>query len=243
MVTIRDALTYSRNLATINMVSDMGFRKVVNGLHQFGIVEDLPENLSLALGTISLSPHDLAKYYTMFAAAGVQTNPILIRRVVTPKGETFQYENTHRQVETREQIYKMTSMLQDVVAFGTGKEARVYGVEIAGKTGTTNKNIDAWFAGYSPTIETIVWYGNDNNTPMRKNETGGRAAGSVFRYFMEDLFRIYPKTKRYFDRPLATPSSGKSVTVDENGTESTSEDSSPSDASQEASPSEEKAPL
>jgi hypothetical protein len=60
---------------------------------------------------------------------------------------------------------------------------------------------------------------------------------------MEDLFRIYPKTKRYFDRPLATPSSGKSVTVDENGTESTSEDSSPSDASQEASPSEEKAPL
>lgn len=219
MVTIRDALSHSRNLATINMVSDMGFRKVVNGLHQFGVVEDLPENLSLVLGTISLTPHDLAKYYTMFAGAGVQTNPILIRRVITPKGETFQYENTHRQVDSREQIYKMTSILQDVVAFGTGTEARVYGVEIAGKTGTTNKNIDAWFIGYSPTIETVVWYGNDNNTPMRKSETGGRAAGSVFRYFMEDVFRIYPKTKRYFDRPLSSPTGNSLNRVDSEGNE------------------------
>jgi len=201
MVTIRDALTHSRNLATINMVSDMGFGKVTDGLRRFGITENLPPDLSLALGTMMISPIDLAKYYTMFASGGALTNPILIREVVTPTGERIKYENKSRQVNTPEQIYLMTSILKDVVSRGTGTAARVPGIEIAGKTGTTNKNVDAWFAGYSPTVETVVWFGNDNNTPMRRSETGGRAAGPVFRYFYEDLLRIYPNTKRYFDRP------------------------------------------
>ncbi len=201
MVTIRDALTHSRNLATINMVSDMGFGKITEGLRKFGIVENLPPDLSIALGTIMVSPIDLAKYYTMFAGGGAQTNPILIREVVTPTGERIRYENKRRQVDSPEQIYLMTSILQDVVRHGTGTLARVPGVEIAGKTGTTNKNVDAWFVGYSPTVETVVWFGNDNNTPMRRSETGGRAAGPVFRYYYEDLLRIYPNTKRTFDRP------------------------------------------
>lgn len=201
MVTIRDALTHSRNLATINMVSDMGFGKITDGLRRFGIVENLPPDLSIALGSISLSPLDLAKYYTMFASGGALTNPILIRQVVTPKGETIKYENKSRQVDTPQQIYLMTSILKDVVRRGTGTSARVGGIEIAGKTGTTNKNVDAWFAGYSPTVETVVWFGHDNNTPMRRSETGGRAAAPVFRYFYEDLLRIYPNTKRTFDVP------------------------------------------
>jgi len=234
MVTIRNALTYSRNLATINMVSDMGFGKVVEGLHRLGIVENLPPDLSIALGTIALSPHDLAKYYTIFATGGVQTNPILIRQVITPKGETFRYENKRRQVDTREQTYLMTSILQDVVSFGTGTAARVAGVEIAGKTGTTNKNVDAWFIGYSPTIETVVWYGHDNNTPMRRSETGGRAAGQVFRYYTEDLFRIYPNTKRYFDRPNGVYSGSKNT--DSNETENFTDISQTPDEAQEQTP-------
>lgn len=201
MVTIRNALTYSRNLATINMVSDMGFRKVVDGLRKYGITENLPQDLSLALGTVSLSPLQLAKYYTMFASGGFLVNPILIREVVTPSGERIKYENKSRQVNTPEQIYLMTSILRDVVSHGTGTAARVSGMDVAGKTGTTNKNVDAWFAGYTPAAETVVWFGNDNNTPMRRTETGGRAAGQVFRYFNEDMLRIYPNTRRYFDRP------------------------------------------
>jgi penicillin-binding protein 1A len=201
MVTIRDALTHSRNLATINMVSDMGFQKVVEGLRRYGITENLPPDLSIALGTISISPIDLAKYYTMFAAKGVLSDPILIRNVITPKGETLRYENKHRQVNTPQQIYLMTSILQDVVRHGTGTAARVNGMDIAGKTGTTNKNVDAWFVGYSPSVETVVWMGHDNNTPMRRSETGGRAAAPVFKYFYDDLLRIYPNTKRYFDLP------------------------------------------
>ncbi|MDD5210789.1 MAG: PBP1A family penicillin-binding protein [Sulfuricurvum sp.] len=233
MVTIRDALTHSRNLATINMVSDMGFGKVVDGLHRLGIVENLPPDLSIALGTISISPHDMAKYYTIFPTGGILTNPILIRQVISPKGETFRYENKRRQVDTKEQTYLMTSILQDVVSYGTGNFARVPGLEIAGKTGTTNKNVDAWFIGYSPTVETVVWMGHDNNTPMRRSETGGVAAAPVFRYYYQDLLRIYPNTKRYFDRPSGVYSEGQG---DVNATENFTDISQAPAATQEQAP-------
>lgn len=233
MVTIRDALTHSRNLATINMVSDMGFGKITEGLRRFGITENLPPDLSIALGTISISPIDLAKYYTMFASGGAMTNPMLIREVMTPTGETIKYQNKSRQVDTPQQIYLMTSILKDVVAHGTGTNARVGGIEIAGKTGTTNDNVDAWFAGYSPTVETIVWFGHDNNTPMRRSETGGRAAAPVFRYYYEDMLRIYPNTKRYFDVPAGVYVGSVS---DGNGSESYTDTSAAPDATQEEAP-------
>lgn len=233
MVTIRDALTHSRNLATINMVSDMGFGKITEGLRRFGITENLPPDLSIALGTISISPMDLAKYYTMFASGGAMTNPMLIREVITPTGENIKYQNKSRQVDTPQQIYLMTSILKDVVSHGTGTNARVAGIEIAGKTGTTNDNVDAWFAGYSPTVETIVWFGHDNNTPMRRSETGGRAAAPVFRYYYEDLLRIYPNTKRYFDVPAGVyVGSGN----DGNNSESYTDTSAVPDATQEEAP-------
>jgi len=233
MVTIRDALTHSRNLATINMVSDMGFGKITDGLRRYGIVENLPPDLSIALGTIMISPIDIAKYYTMFASGGALTNPMLVRQVITPKGETIQYENKSRQVNTPQQIYLMTSILKDVVSHGTGTGARVGGIEIAGKTGTTNKNVDAWFVGYSPTVETVVWFGHDNNTPMRRSETGGRAAAPVFRYYYEDMLRIYPNTKRYFDLPAGVY---RAPTGDENGTEAFTDTSAAPDATQEDAP-------
>lgn len=216
------------------MVSDMGFQKVVEGLRRYGIVENLPPDLSLALGTMMISPLDLAKYYTMFASGGGLTNPILVREVVTPSGERIRYENKRRQVNTPEQIYLMTSILKNVVSYGTGTSARVAGIEIAGKTGTTNKNVDAWFAGYSPSVETVVWFGNDNNTPMRRSETGGRAAGQVFRYFYEDMLRIYPNTKRYFDRPAGVYD--MTTGGDDNATEAFTDTSKAPDVTQEEAP-------
>lgn len=95
----------------------------------------------------------------------------------------------------------MTTILRDVVDRGTGRNAAVKGIELAGKTGTTNKNMDGWFAGYSPSIETIVWFGNDDNTPMDRIETGGRIAGPAFSMYYEKVLELYPQVPRKFEKP------------------------------------------
>ena len=92
-------------------------------------------------------------------------------------------------------------MLKTVVSAGTGRGAITAGVQVAGKTGTTNNNIDAWFCGFTPEIQAIIWYGNDDNTPMRKIEGGGRTAAPVFRVFMEDYLKYFPQTIRNFTEP------------------------------------------
>ena len=199
LITLREALVHSRNLATINLVTDIGLGNMLKELKRYGIA-DLPHDLSLALGSITLSPLDLAKYYSSFANDGVQVKPILIRAIEN-RDDIWENETKNIRITTDEQAYLMTTILRDVVTRGTGRRAGVRGIEVAGKTGTTNKSIDAWFAGYSPTVETIVWFGNDNNTPMRRKETGGRVAGPAFRYFYQALIKKYPHIQRHFVKP------------------------------------------
>jgi penicillin-binding protein 1A len=200
LIPLREALVHSRNLATINLVTDIGLHGMLRKLREYGI-GDLPPDLSLSLGSISLSPLQLAQYYSSFANDGVQTEPVLIRSIEDMRGNLTTYESKKRTITTPQQTYLMTTILRDVVNRGTGRRARARGIELAGKTGTTNKSVDAWFAGYSPTVETIVWFGNDDNTPMRKKETGGRVAGPAFSYYYKQLLKLYPQVKRKFDQP------------------------------------------
>jgi penicillin-binding protein 1A len=95
----------------------------------------------------------------------------------------------------------MTDVLKDVVLRGTGRNAKVKGIELAGKTGTTNNNVDAWFCGYSPSIEVISWVGRDDNKPIGKGATGGAMAAPAFAYYYKELLKLYPDTKRIFDIP------------------------------------------
>ncbi len=211
LISLREALVHSRNLATINLVTDIGLRTMLQELKRYGI-KDLPHNLSLSLGSISLSPLSLAKYYTSFANKGVQVEPKLISSISSPYGHTVSFESKEKNITSPQQAFLMTTILRDVVTRGTGRRANVRGIEIAGKTGTTNKSMDAWFAGYSPTVETIIWFGNDDNTPMRKRETGGRVAGPSFAYYCKQLLALYPQTKRHFDQPdgiMSTTIKGK----------------------------------
>lgn len=201
LLTLREALVKSNNLATINLVHDIGLRTMLKELDRYGI-SNLPYDLSLSLGSISLSPLELSGYYSSFAAEGKAVEPVLIRRIDNLNSETIvENESNSTQITPPEQAYLMTSILQDVVKRGTGRRARVKGIELAGKTGTTNKSVDAWFTGYSPTVETIVWFGNDNNTPISKKDTGGTTAAPAFSYFYKELIRIYPQIKRNFDKP------------------------------------------
>lgn len=200
LLTLREALVHSRNLATINLVNDIGLSALLKEFKKFGIA-NLPPDLSIALGSITLSPLELAKYYTSFANGGIQVEPHLIRYI--DKGSTTVYEKAERTrfITEETQAYIMTTILQDVIKKGTGRRANVRGIELAGKTGTTNNNVDGWFAGYSPTIETVVWFGNDDNTPMHRRETGGKIAGPAFAMFYEEVLKLYPQIQRKFEMP------------------------------------------
>ncbi|SMP87336.1 penicillin-binding protein 1A [Epsilonproteobacteria bacterium SCGC AD-311-C15] len=200
LIPLREALVHSRNLATINLVNDIGLTQILRELKKFGIA-NLPPDLSLALGTISLSPLELAHYYTSFANGGIQVKPHLISSIDKNGRTVYEKNEESLFITEKTQAFIMTTILKDVVTRGTGRRARVKGIEVAGKTGTTNNNMDGWFAGYSPTIETVVWFGNDDNTPMYKKETGGRIAGPAFSKYYENVLKLYPQIQREFEVP------------------------------------------
>ena len=150
---------------------------------------------------MSVSLVEFSEAYSAFANNGTQVKPYIIEQIVNKDGKTVTFEPQTKEINTPEQNYLMTSILTDVVNKGTGKSAQVPGIELAGKTGTTNNNVDAWFCGYSPSIQTIVWFGNDNNTPMRKTETGGKIAGPAFSYFFKKYLEIHPEIPRNFIKP------------------------------------------
>ncbi len=199
---LREALVHSRNLATINLVSDLGVSTIRKRL-AFLDVPHIPRDMSIALGNLGLSPMKMAQIFSVFANKGHMIEPRIVSKIVSREGAVI-YATRPKEIEgfsTPEQTYMMTDILMDVIKRGTGRNARVEGIELAGKTGTTNKNVDAWFCGYSPTIETIVWFGRDNNKPIGRGATGGAIAAPAFAYFYKNLLKVYPETKRTFDIP------------------------------------------
>ncbi len=201
-IPFREALVHSRNLATINLVADLGVSTIRKRL-AFLDVPHIPRDMSIALGNLGLSPLKMAQIFSVFANEGHMIAPRLVSKIISKEGAVI-YETRPKEIEnftTPEQAYMMTDVLKDVVKRGTGRNARVEGIELAGKTGTTNNNIDAWFCGYSPTIETIVWFGRDDNKRIGKGATGGALAAPAFAFYYEKLLELYPETKRTFDIP------------------------------------------
>ena len=201
-ISLREALVHSRNLATINLVADLGVNTIRDRL-AFLDVPHIPKDMSIALGNLGLSPLKMAQIFSVFANKGHMIAPRLVSKIVAKEGAVI-YETRPKEIAdftTPEQAYLMTDILKDVVKRGTGRNARVEGIELAGKTGTTNKNVDAWFCGYSPTIEVISWMGRDNNKRIGKGATGGAVAAPAFAYYYKKLLKLYPETKRAFDIP------------------------------------------
>lgn len=200
IIPFREALVHSRNLATINLVTDIGIDILHKELLRFGF-KNIPFDLSITLGSFGISPVDLSEQYTIFSNNGIMVKPYLIGSITNRYNQKIVFEKEETYITSPEQSYLMTSILKDAVYRGTGRNARVKNLRTVGKTGTSNSNIDAWFCGYSPTLQTIVWYGNDDNKPMFKRETGGRAAGPAFKYFYEKWLELHPEIQRDFVQP------------------------------------------
>ncbi|TKX29955.1 penicillin-binding protein 1A [Campylobacter aviculae] len=201
LITLKEALTRSRNLATINLALDMGLDVLYSKLMEFGF-KDIPPNLSIVLGSFGISPLEYSKFYTMFGNYGTIKEPQIIKEVQDKNGKVIMhFESSEHKVSEPEQGFLVLDMMKNVVDYGTGRNAKVAGIDIAGKTGTTNKNVDAWFCGITPEIEALIWYGNDNNKPMRYTEGGARTAAPVFREFLTQYIEKFPNTTRKFSIP------------------------------------------
>ncbi len=215
---IRTALTYSRNIVAIRLLQDVGIKKAIATAMRFGFQkEQLPYGLSLALGSGYASPLQMAGFYSVFANGGFLVKPYLIDRIENDKGKilfqatpdvacplctdtpapnatpiTVAHQATR--VISPQINFLMNSLLRDVVQKGTATDAKVLNrTDLAGKTGTTNDQRDAWFNGFTPTIVATAWVGFDSDKSLGGSETGGKAALPMWIDFMKEALKNTPE--------------------------------------------------
>ena len=199
-VTIRDALVRSKNVPTVQIASDVGLSRVAEVARQAGIESPMETSPALALGTVAVSPLELATAYTAFATLGDAVKPRLVLKVTEADGTVLfeAPEPEPRLVLDPAVAFLVTDVLRDAVARGTGTPARQAlpaAIPVAGKTGTTNDATDAWFVGYTPEVVAAVWVGFDQPRPITAAATGGRVAAPVWGRMMARLYegRTPPK--------------------------------------------------
>jgi penicillin-binding protein 1A len=191
--TLRDALTFSRNVVTVKITQRMGVKYLVDYLGRFGLRGPFAPNLSLALGSAEVTPLELAVAYATFATGGQRPRPRFITEITDFQGNVLERnEPDLTPAIPPSTAFHITSMLQDVILRGTGRRAAGLAHPVAGKTGTTNEFHDNWFVGYSPQLLTAVWLGFDNKRPLGDKETGGRNAAPIWRTVMEHALGARP---------------------------------------------------
>lgn len=200
LITLQEALMFSRNLATLNIVQLVGFNAIYNGLLEYGF-KDLNTDMTIAIGSLNATPLMLAREYSIFSNYGTRVDPILIDSVIDINGNVFTYDTQQATITSAQQAFLGVSILREVVANGTGRRARVNGVEVAGKTGTTNNNVDFWFCGFTPDVQAIVWFGRDDSKPIGQYESAGLVAAPVFAEFVGNVLRLDPAQRKKFPVP------------------------------------------
>ncbi|MBS1213942.1 MAG: penicillin-binding protein, partial [Proteobacteria bacterium] len=224
---LRVALAKSRNLVSIRLLREVGMKRAIETAKKFGFNKDeLPRSLSLALGSGTATPLRMAQAYAAFANGGFRIEPYIIDKILRQNGETL-FEaapnvacsdcgggadtpaNLAPRVMSPQAHYMMHSMLQDVVRIGTATRALSLGRgDLAGKTGTTNDQRDAWFNGYTPSLVTICWMGFDSYKPLGDGETGGHAALPMWISFMDEALKGVP------ERSFAVPEGLTTARID-----------------------------
>ena len=196
-VPLRNALEHSRNLASIKVLQNIGIKRFLSDLSNYPLGRTFPAQLALALGASEVTPEALTESYIILADQGRKWKPIAVQQVQDRSGKTLHRAvagkrcqvchvdpvmSVNESMRPAEQVldpvdaFLITNILKGVVEHGTGRRARALHRPSAGKTGTTNKQVDAWYMGYTPQVLTAVWTGRDTPTPMGRRETGSRAA-------------------------------------------------------------------
>ena len=211
--TLRIGLEKSRNLMTVRIAQNLGIKKIVNFSKHLNIYDNPEELLSISLGSAETTLLKLTSAYSAFVNGGKLVNPILIDRIQDSEGKTI-YNNSKRKCVNCDQIsylgedypiiennykkafspqtaYQMTSILEGVVQRGTAKKLRNLKLNIAGKTGTTNKNTDTWFIGFTSNLLIGVFVGSDSPIPLGRYETGSKTALPIFKEFVKKAVKKF----------------------------------------------------
>jgi penicillin-binding protein 1A len=203
-VSLRTALVKSLNLPTIGLCEELKPKQVNVYSRRFGITADMMENLTTCLGSLSATLQEMITAYGVFANQGRLVKPIYILRVEDQAGNTLESSLPEfKQVTSEETAFLLSNVLQDVVQTGTGRRARAIGRPSAGKTGTTNDNVDAWYIGYIPQLLTGVYVGFDKPRRMGRSETGSKAAAPIWIDFMKNAVTNLP-TEQFKQPPGIT---------------------------------------
>ncbi len=190
---LRDGLTYSRNVVSIKLLEFVGIDRVIKTARRMGFQGPFPRDLTLGLGSLTASPLEVVSAYGVFAAGGVHVPPTPLRYVLDARGNLLPGPTADpEQALDAVDAFLVTSMMEDVVKRGTGWRARAIGRPVAGKTGTTNEYRDAWFIGFTPNLVAGVWVGLDDMASLGKKETGSRAAAPIWVAFMKEAVRDLP---------------------------------------------------
>ena len=191
---LREALTKSRNVVTVRLAERIGLSYLTNYLPRFGLQGPIPRNLSISLGTLEVTPMELAVAYSTFANNGLRATPVMITEISDAQGQVLERNEPQlTQVLPPTTAYQMTSMLQDVVRRGTGTAAQGLAQPTAGKTGTTNDLEDAWFVGYTPQLLSVVWICLDNKRLLEPKSTGGKVSAPIWKDFMAQALKDVPE--------------------------------------------------
>ena len=228
--TLRTGIEKSRNLMTVRIAQELGIDKIVNFAKKLNIYENPDELMSVSLGSAETTLLKITSAYCSFINGGKLVNPILIDRIQDSEGKTIfnnekrycqncdliSYEgknnpiikSKYKQIFSPQTAYQITSMLKGVIERGTGKGLKNLKLELAGKTGTTNKNTDTWFIGFTSNLVVGVYIGYDNPRSLGKFETGSKTAMPVFKEF------ITKTTDKYNARPFKVAENIKMMVVD-----------------------------
>ena len=189
LITVSEALAYSRNTCAIRAAQRVGIDRVIETARLAGIRQKMPPHISTALGASAASPLEMAAAYSTLARGGVYIRPSVLRRIDNKNGvnlESF-YQPSQRVFDTQP-VALLVDVLQEVVAQGTGTQAKLADRPVAGKTGTSDQARDLWFIGFTPDLVTSVWGGNDDNRPIAGAHVSG---GTVMARIWRDYNRAY----------------------------------------------------